>query len=156
MPSRLDVVVKGAHSAGLGVWLTWINAPLWLQGEDGRYRPMTFRVDTGAMLTGIPEAVAVLHRLPVDAADAAVEVNEVTAGGTRRVQVRRGRVRVRLTPDAPTDPFYIPIQFLLGLPPSSTPPLLGLAGVIDQMTWEVDGRPSPSSLHGVCRLTDTR
>src|SRR5262249_9902813 len=127
---------------------------LWVGDRAGLFKAMPFRVDGGAMLTRIPWHQAQLLGLPVEVAEAPVEMTEATAAGLQRVQVRRGRLLLRFTETEPDTPFLIPVQYVDAA--STAMALLGLGGVIDQMSWHPDGRPATGFPTGYCLLADTR
>ena len=160
-PPTFCCKIQTRFSARLRVWLSWIDALLWVEDDSGTFREMWFRVDCGAMLTRIPESVARDKRLPLASADPPLTLQEDSAAGMRPVLVRRGLLLVRFTPTQPSLPFPVPVHYVL-TPPAhgparpDPPSLLGLGGVVEQMSWHIDGRASDGDLDGPCLLTDTR
>lgn len=159
--TSLRVRIDAEYFTRLNVWLPKINATLWVQDGRGDFQDMVFRVDCGAMVTRIPEGLVSRRQLPAASAEPAIEITEDTAAGKRTIQARRGRLLVRFTPTEPDTPFLIPVQYVeaapaQGLAPGKPTALLGLAGVIDQMSWLLDGIKVDGFPHGSCLLDDTR
>ncbi|MBY0230154.1 MAG: hypothetical protein K2W96_12805 [Gemmataceae bacterium] len=137
-----------------------IDAILWVEGADGIYREMKFRVDCGTGVPRILEADALANRLPINEASTMVHLDSLSSHGEQAVEARRGLLRIRFTEHEPILPFLVPVLYVLTPPvlksaTRSVPPLLGLC-VADQMAWHIDGRGSDLHPHGTCVLTDVR
>lgn len=157
-PARLLIGLMAKHVEDLAAWAPWIKTFLWVGDRSGSFRKMKFRIDCGATLTTVPESVALEGELPLAIAQPPVSIRSMTAAGGSLVEVRRGRLLVRFTPDEPDTPFLIPVKYVL-TPPAlggAVPSLLGLGGVADVMTWHIDGRSTAFAPYGTCLLADTR
>jgi hypothetical protein len=150
-PDRLWVPLTGQDLQG--VTHLKADADLLVQRQDLRFRPFTWRVDSGAMITRISWDEADRLGFPTDEADPSVVIREKTAAGRREATIRQGIIRVLLHERQRAAPFQIPIWYVLDPCPI---PLLGLGGVIHQLRWIIDGRERTGFLQGYCLLKDCR
>jgi hypothetical protein len=124
-----------------------------VQRRDLGFRPFTWLVDSGAMITRINWDAANDVGFPTDQAEPEVKVREKTAAGGRVVNIRQGVIRMLLHERQRAAPFEIPVWYVLDPFPI---PLLGLGGVVDQLRWVIDGRERRGFRHGYCLLKDCR
>lgn len=146
---------RGAYSVipspdGRPVSGLFADLALELETAAGGSRLEPFRIDPGAGCSGMSLARATqLGILRND--DRIVSLRTRTAGATAATStVRIGRLIVRL-PFLRADPFDWPVIFHPGWP-ASNPALLGLAGVIGDLTIHFDGTPNAMSAFGSVTL----
>jgi hypothetical protein len=130
------------------------NANLLVQRQNLEFSPFPWRVDSGASITRINWQRACDAGFPTHEAGPAIVVRERTAERSRDVNIRCGTLCVRLHSRQRSAPFRLPVWYVLDPFPI---PLLGLGGVVDQLSWVIDGRFWNSDFPcGYCLLTDCR
>jgi hypothetical protein len=118
---------------------------LTLVGRGGLEQLFPFRIDTGAACSGMSLRRGQLLGL-LDDDDRLVRTTTRTAAGTTTEEVRIGRLIVRL-PLLRDRPFEWPVMFYPGWTVGS-PALLGLAGVVADLSFAFDGSPNSMSSYG--------
>ena len=132
------------------------NLTLRIDAGEGQALPRMFRVDTGAAQAMVPLKAAAELELPLHGPETeSVILLKQSGGGSDRIRVRHGRLRVWWGLFRTGDPFDWPVTFLVDAP-ADGPWLLGLGGVIRDCTWLFDGRPDDESLFGRATFTDVR
>lgn len=138
------VPLRSVYSSQTGVTGFQANLPLLVQTMRG-VEPVTFRVDTGASVTSMPLRYA--QALNINVPNQEVAIPTVTAVGQITRIVRNGRIWVWLPQWRREQPFDWPCYFDNNQP-QNVPPLLGLAGVINDLRLTLDGAPSPGAAFG--------
>ena len=121
-----------------------------IRGNDGIWRPETFRVDSGTEMTSMAATRATALDLPMPQNAILLDIN-----GVRRA-IRPGLIRARIVGMDDTEHVF-PCYFLGSPNPPPDPNqaafaarnLLGLTGVVDKLRILFDGTPRPSARHGV-------
>jgi hypothetical protein len=121
--------------------------------EDGSMAEVQFRVDSGCSHTVISMAEAITSGLPTTGPRRTLGLGAALSSAT--VEVVSRTWSFRLSPRQSSAPFVLPVYLLLNQPANLTP-LLGLAGVIEQIRWTFDGRSATDAPFGFCLLEDQR
>jgi hypothetical protein len=114
------------------IWMTVLRDPLPPERER-------FILDSGASVSVMSVARAEDLQLPLPGPEAEVELAHQTADTASPVRrrVRPGRLHIQI-PAIRDEPFDWPCYFRPDLP-KETPPLLGLAGVLEDLRLTLDG-----------------
>jgi hypothetical protein len=142
--SRLEVPLQHRMLRATGDIVLWADLLLSLKTNRGIWKQVLFRVDSGTEMTTMPAYDAKSLDLPIPTKP----VPRLVLYGQ---EVRSGLLRVRVVGMDPTE-FLFPCYFLGE--PNVPPPapawnLLGLTGVINQISLAFDGRSSVRSPRGV-------
>lgn len=115
------------------------------------FAPRAFRIDPGAACSAMSFKRAEQFSLLRDN-DRVVDLRSRTASEPGAMQqVRIGTLAVRIA-KLRSAPFTWPIIFYPNWP-ETTPPLLGLAGVISDLSFNFDGTPTVNSAYGTVTIT---
>jgi hypothetical protein len=154
--TRLEVPLISKKVWATGDILLRAELDLLIRGDNGRWSPETFRVDSGTEVTSMAAARAKALDLPMPRNPIFLDIN-----GVKR-EVRMGLIRARVVGMDGTEHVF-PCYFL-GSPNATPGPalsqivarnLLGLTGVVNQLRIGFDGRRAPSARHGVVVVEKT-
>jgi hypothetical protein len=149
---RLRVPLRLRWSTALQTPHVQANVDLWMLDSSGIRVGVTFRADSGATVTRLTVSEALSHGLTVPGPRRTWR--EGTAAGPSVVHGHIGHLDVWLSSDDDGPPFCIPVHFP-DLPGNLTP-LLGLGGVVDQLTWFITGKSAKGAPFGVFILKELR
>lgn len=130
-----------------------IGAKLQVETASGGRESINFRVDSGATISTMSLALA--EQVGLSTRGRRRSFWFETGAGRISVDVILGEFRFWLSADQRAAAFAAPIHFRLDQP-ESAPAILGLEGVITQLSWTIDGRFRIDEPHGVCVLEDIR
>ena len=142
--SRLEVTLKYRTLRATGDTVVWADLTLRLKTNQGAWKQVQFRVNSGTPMTTV---------LAVDArkADLPIPKSPVSGLVLYGQEVRRGLLGARIVGMDPTE-FVFPCYFIgdpNALPPTQPQNLLGLTGVINQIRLTFDGTTSALAPWGI-------
>jgi hypothetical protein len=144
--SRLEIPLRHRTLWRTGDVLIRAELDLALKTNQGAWEEIPFLVDSGTEMTSMPASEARKLDLPIPRNP----VRGLTLGPAGQ-EVRTGLLRARISGMDATE--YVFPCYFLGDPDSPLPKrarnLLGLSGVIDQIRFGFDGKPSVGALYGV-------
>jgi hypothetical protein len=142
--SRLEVPLKYRTLQATGDTVVWADLTLRLKDNQGAWKQVHFRVDSGTQM---------MTMLAVDARKLELPIPKSPVSGLVLCgqEVRPGLFRARIVGMDSTE-FVFPCYFI-GDPNAPSPPqprnLLGLTGVIDQIRLTFDGTTSALAPWGI-------
>jgi hypothetical protein len=142
--SRLEVPLQQRTLRATGDTVLWAELFLSLKTNRGTWKQIPFRVDSGTEMT----TMLAYDAKSLDLAVPKTPVSRLVLFGQ---EVRSGLLRARVVGMDPTE-FVFPCYFIGDpdvLPPANSRNLLGLTGVINQISLTFDGRPAVRSPRGV-------
>ena len=142
--SRLEVPLQQRTLRATGDTVLWADLVLSLKTSRGAWEELPFRVDSGTEMTTMPAYDAKSLDLPIP-------IKPVPRLVLYGQEIRSGLLRARVVGMDPTE-FVFPCYFLGDPdvpPPAQVWNLLGLTGVINQISLTFDGRSCVHSPRGV-------
>jgi hypothetical protein len=148
--SRLELPLLSKKVWATGDLVLRAELDLLIRDDNGGWRPVTFRVDSGNEMTSMAAAGARALDLPMPRNPILLDIN-----GIRR-EVRPGLIRAQVVGMDGTEHAF-PCYFLgnpNATPPPNQPPVVtrslpGLTGVVRKLRILFDGTPSAGARYGV-------
>jgi hypothetical protein len=145
LPRRLVVPLAEVARARFGVFSVEVRVPLFIRTTTGRFVAESFLLDTGAHISEVDADWARRQQVPFGGPRLTLPVMSGAGSGLWTGWV--GTLRVRLPTWGRTE-FEWPC-FFREQRPASLPPQLGLAGVLDDVLFTLDGTPAVGASHGI-------